>query len=1189
MALISQESLLGRLIPDIYIDGITLESSGTPAIVDNPHIDHHYEQESRKAFDEAAENRTLRVSVDLSLKETLDNDLIGSWFRQQDFHKYLKIEVVMANDTRLIDLLSYSQNMINFITTGTSEYSLTQEEINTVIAAFGSEAEANAALGNKNLVQTANLSVSADVVGDNSDLTQVSSYIDSDGNSIHDFTYRAVFELDVINPKNLAIFAVSYLDLGALKDDYDLEFDEGTLDNQNGKVVAEIVIKKNQVVSTSSIYVMPDGQYWTGPIHQPSANSYATGSESTVDSVKLIRRRVPNDKIQDFRDVAEIMKYSLDLSDASETINILNQSKLLSNDRQFMNRKDNHFSELWTSRDSNGACRFMFSFDMRSFLETNSPYGKLLNKHGNSVRDSILNASKVRTLKILRRRIKRAVSSNHLGSPVQGQVLFDKAVPYNSLVLTASKSNGKISEVVTPRATIREINPVISSDLRDYGIKYYTGQDRTMASITDGIYEYGLKIDVEDGTVRYLRSITDNLSLLRRDLILYLEYGSRLGMTKFLQEVSNPHIDNQNERVASIIENKGHYDPIKNRFTDKFQEFLDSQYVTQGAPFYNRRPWIDASAAYAEALATISAQAEKDIESNGVDIAAKINLFLSPTSGTPMGIMAVINLFDHLITKYKSLTGDDYVNRGRTPMQSTGSSASADSHVSSGQNIPGNIIEAEHWFKMEFDSNVQKSNGLDYLTNFSEAIVDGNYNKEARQSAKMAINEYKDVVYGLRQTRGLKVIDGGYWVSRVKAENSRWFAEPNPNLDFTFKKERVSSGDTADSTSYSFISPSYVLASNAAYNVGLNADDDYYMLIESQLIGSNQENPPASNNTSSDTKQSDTEKSYQSTMQNVFALLNVTVESAMQKNVVPLYLTRVTQANYKTLTICEEQQLQAVDPYPGWTQDSEGNIVVIGSQNKEQPLGSVNSNYVGFFGKCASLIVENAVNYAEMNVTEKASAQQIFANTQSIGLLFDLIKTDSQVASSISASNTGSTTAKKSIDDVVKSFPNAIKSIIASQLKPTVVTQQDNQGWTSKSKFNFNYSFLQMVQRFDGFEKVKATPQARDMGNTTEELSVLKPRWVKLTKDFYLSSRGEEIVCRLHPYVCEHIGIAPKPGIEAPVYDEYFIITPPVKDEIITRSAPMAQRFRTQLMSKWDIYSDIGSLSRIASTMLVMK
>ena len=39
MALISQESLLGMLVPDVYIDGITLESSGTPALVDNPHID----------------------------------------------------------------------------------------------------------------------------------------------------------------------------------------------------------------------------------------------------------------------------------------------------------------------------------------------------------------------------------------------------------------------------------------------------------------------------------------------------------------------------------------------------------------------------------------------------------------------------------------------------------------------------------------------------------------------------------------------------------------------------------------------------------------------------------------------------------------------------------------------------------------------------------------------------------------------------------------------------------------------------------------------------------------------------------------------------------------------------------------------------------------------------------------------
>ena len=86
MAQISQESLLGMLIPDVYVDGITLESSGTPAIEENPHIDDVREAQSLAAYQEAVQDKTMRIAVDLSLKETLDNSLIGSWFREQEFH-----------------------------------------------------------------------------------------------------------------------------------------------------------------------------------------------------------------------------------------------------------------------------------------------------------------------------------------------------------------------------------------------------------------------------------------------------------------------------------------------------------------------------------------------------------------------------------------------------------------------------------------------------------------------------------------------------------------------------------------------------------------------------------------------------------------------------------------------------------------------------------------------------------------------------------------------------------------------------------------------------------------------------------------------------------------------------------------------------------------------------------------------
>ena len=84
----SQEELLGSLIPNVFIDGITLESSGKPPEVNNPHIDHERETivNSDLNFDEGA----LKVTIDSSIKEIIGDDLVGQWFGDK-FSRYIKL------------------------------------------------------------------------------------------------------------------------------------------------------------------------------------------------------------------------------------------------------------------------------------------------------------------------------------------------------------------------------------------------------------------------------------------------------------------------------------------------------------------------------------------------------------------------------------------------------------------------------------------------------------------------------------------------------------------------------------------------------------------------------------------------------------------------------------------------------------------------------------------------------------------------------------------------------------------------------------------------------------------------------------------------------------------------------------------------------------------------------------------
>jgi len=1177
MALISQEALLGMLVPDIYIDGITLESSGVPAIVDNPHIDDVREIESRQAFNDAMDNRTMRVTVDLSLKERLDNDLIGSWFREQEFHKYLKIKVIQTTHPGLISLFSYNQNMINFATEGLREGNMSEDEVIRLLEVFGSNEEAWATLFNPDMLQVSTLSVSADVIGDNSDLTQISSSIDENGVSIHDFTYRAVYNLSVLNPSELGIFAVSYLDLGAMKSDYDLEFNIGTLDSQNGKVVSEIVLKRGKVVSTASVFTTSAGEVWGGPIHQTGPRSYATDSEPSPTSVKLTRRTVPNDMVQDFRDVDEIMKYSLDISTVSKAIDVLNDQKLLTNDRDFIDHKRTHYSDLWLSRDADGGSRFMFAFDMRSFLKHNSIYGNLLNRESPAIRNQILENAKVREVTLLRRRVKDVKTLNKLGSIATGQILFDKAEPYESLILTATGPTGVLAERNNSKAVLREADLVVSNADSATGIYYYTGQDKTMSSVTDGLYQYGVRLDVEDGTTGFLRSITDELVRAREDIKLYLEYASRLGMTKFLQEISNPHIDHENERQVSVLESSGHYDPLKNRFTQKFLTFVEEQYVNPASPLYQRRPWIDATIVYTKALTIISQDAELAMTVQKVNIADKISVFMSPTSGTPRGIMAVLNLYNHLISKYQSLTGDDYRERGRATMAPP--SATTQSSVTSGQNRPGVILESENWFHSNFfDSNIKKTSGLDYLTDMRKSL-----RKETKHAQSMAMQEYKDLIFGGAQQRGLKIVDGGYWTERINTETNKYFTDLSPNLNISFGKDIYTDSDSVSNTSFGFLSPGYIVANNKAHSMSLDQDADYYVLVEAELLAQNAEQGPTQKDGTSGTNQSESEKVYQSSMENLFSGHNVTVAPTVARMPIPEMFAGLYGDS--KLDLCANQQLQAVDPYPSWNLDADGNVVSIAETETEEPLGSSNSNYVDFFKKVSSIIINNDTKPGDMTAdTEKASVSKF--DLSSGHNVLGKLKEDGQLASSIAASN-GRAGIEPTVANVVSSLPNHMKSLVLSRTNPAAV-RFDWAGkgidpfndWLHSSKFNLNYQFIVSVERFDGFDFAELSD------GETRELSVRRERWVPLTEQFYVASSGQEILCRLTPYACHSLGIVKLPGIDAPVYDAYFMIVPP-KRAARSSQFDFAGRLRSSLESRWN-RSSVG-ISQFATTNLITK
>lgn len=88
MPSLNQENIIGSLIPDVFIYRISLESS---------------------------RNNLLVVNIDLLINEKISDDLIGSWFDNIDFQKYLKIKIFQSSSNKLSSILSLSQDMLELI------------------------------------------------------------------------------------------------------------------------------------------------------------------------------------------------------------------------------------------------------------------------------------------------------------------------------------------------------------------------------------------------------------------------------------------------------------------------------------------------------------------------------------------------------------------------------------------------------------------------------------------------------------------------------------------------------------------------------------------------------------------------------------------------------------------------------------------------------------------------------------------------------------------------------------------------------------------------------------------------------------------------------------------------------------------------------------------------------------------
>lgn len=754
MVAINQEDILGTLIPDVFISQIVLESSGTPVVDNNPHID----TASEKTLSLRESNDNLVVTIRLMIKDKISNDLISSWVDKLDIQKYLRIQIFQSTDAKSTAFLSLSQDMLEVID---DEKAISSNDKRLKVASSIYE--------NDNLefiFEKFKNTIKSQVINVNRK-QKTDKLIDENNNEISNINYTIKFVVNNSFPEHLAYFVKTSFDVVKLAQDFNLEYDTVSLDKMNGKVVSDIVIDEGDIVDRSYVFLDPNGNIWAGAVHLGQNNQWRSKSREEEGSVNLSLEIIANSKIQDFRNVKDIQKLQFDFSNINTKLGQI-EIKMMRNDKIDPKRLDEYFSDFSIAMDRNGDSKFFFSVNYEKLITDFSLYGGLIKKGGSRFVQEMMTKTKIKEMKILRRRVKIDSTINRFGVST-GLKRFDPNEADEVVCVAGEKSFGRFVTNNNVKGALREVEIVL--DQNNSGIRHFTGMDKIMSEITDGLYQYGVEMDIVDGSLEFFKERIADLAEAKSDLVAYYNEASKLPLSKFIAEVQDPHIQHPSETAGTSTKLMGNFDFDSNKFTKKFINLMTSKYSGRNLP---SAPWIAPITIYADVLDMFT-DAFKSRRDRGI-VLNSLFTYVSPKTGNPSGILAVIKLMDNLIGTIESI-----VKTGESKGPKKSKSKINKAILYNGQNHKKSF-KVEKFFNSYFNSNQIRGVGMDYLSHGHDDT---------------------------RNDNGLKVISGDDFNRRINSETLRFFNSTDSDLNLKFANQTISK-DRLSNTSFSFLAPARI-------------------------------------------------------------------------------------------------------------------------------------------------------------------------------------------------------------------------------------------------------------------------------------------------------------------------------------------------------------------------------------------
>tara|TARA_R110002073_G_scaffold126209_1_gene270992 strand:- start:4050 stop:7796 length:3747 start_codon:yes stop_codon:yes gene_type:complete len=548
--------------------------------------------------------RNLMISVDLVIKDDYLATGKSRWFDDEELIKFLKIRVVLCRDPNLSEELLKRRFTPRYLKKYRSSGKFLEQIISIdKFMGFSVRKQRKEKLGNKTIYST---------------------------------TVTATFNVTNYNPDSLTVFAHAFTN----QNEYmatKLKQTDSKKRYIQGNTAAEKIIENSAVKNNSYVYTLPNRNVWAGPVHYHKAtDSYMAGiSHTSEQHPKLKRQKMTNFVIEDHRLLNTLATEKLQLHPARKTRNRRTKNNKNAHELSVIS-SEAYISEPLYSFDSINRLKMLFNINFDKIVSENTQYGAILKTADRKAKSEIFSQCKITNLSVYRHRVEPGLNRGEVR-----EVDYDDRTEL--IGYTAEKNAGKLLRNTINRKLVHydeDSEEVLAGAIKEItlasnmntGVRSIGVTDYDMSKITDGLYRYSVEMQVEDGTVAFIKAQSAKLAQARKSLERYL-------------------VD------ASMMTSTG---PAGGHFSAEFADQQKLRYPTPGMPDLLRAnragrkqqvqtsissaPWINSIAIYLDVLYNLTGIHYTKVQRG----AHLLQMLCDPSMGSDYGLGVLLELISKL-------------------------------------------------------------------------------------------------------------------------------------------------------------------------------------------------------------------------------------------------------------------------------------------------------------------------------------------------------------------------------------------------------------------------------------------------------------------------------------------------------------------------------------------------------------